>query len=438
MVEDTPDDLVFELHNEALWGAHPYGYSILGTRDTVGVAQRTATCGRCTRARTIRSSIVVAASGNVEHDALLEMLRAHGLGRRSARRRRRRADRPGADGAAARAPCTSSATARRRTSCSARTPFAHGDPRRYAMSLLSMLLGGGMSSRLFQRVREELGLAYSVYTFQSFHADAGMHGVYVGTAPETARAGARGDPRRAAPMSRRKDCPTTSSPLGKSQLKGQITLSLESVSSRMYRAPASSCTASRTARSTRCWRWSMRSTPEHGRGRLHELLSPRSADGGESRTRATADRDQPSTSSTIHTRANRISMKIGVPKEIKTNENRIALVPAGAEALVAAGHTVLVENGARRGQRLSGRGLHGRRRDDRAGRRRRSGATADMIMKVKEPIEPRVAAHAQGPGDLHLLPLRRRRGADAARTSTAARSASRTRPSSCRRASCRC
>ena len=52
-----------------------------------------------------------------------------------------------------------------------------------------MLLGGGMSSRLFQRVREELGLAYSVYTFQSFHADTGMHGVYVGTAPETARAG---------------------------------------------------------------------------------------------------------------------------------------------------------------------------------------------------------------------------------------------------------
>ena len=48
-----------------------------------------------------------------------------------------------------------------------------------------MLLGGGMSSRLFQRVREELGLAYSVYTFQSFHADVGVQGVYVGTAPET-------------------------------------------------------------------------------------------------------------------------------------------------------------------------------------------------------------------------------------------------------------
>src|SRR6185503_19666088 len=65
---------------------------------------------------------------------------------------------------------------------------AHGDPRRFPLLLLSMLLGGGMSSRLFQRVREELGLAYSVYTYQSFHADAGMHGVYVATAPDSAAA----------------------------------------------------------------------------------------------------------------------------------------------------------------------------------------------------------------------------------------------------------
>ena len=105
------------------------------------------------------------------------------------------------------------------------------------MLLLSMLLGGGMSSRLFQRVREELGLAYSVYTFQSFHADTGMHGVYVGTAPETAAQALdaiRDELRTVAdeglPRRRARD--------GQEQLKGQITLSLESVSSRMYRAAA--------------------------------------------------------------------------------------------------------------------------------------------------------------------------------------------------------
>jgi predicted Zn-dependent peptidase len=114
---------------------------------------------------------------------------------------------------------------------------AHGDPRRYALSLVSMLLGGGMSSRLFQRVREELGLAYAVYTFQSFHADTGVHGVYVGTTP--ASAGAAADAIRAElALVAERGIPHDELEAGKSQLKGQITLSLESVSSRMYRAAA--------------------------------------------------------------------------------------------------------------------------------------------------------------------------------------------------------
>ena len=94
-----------------------------------------------------------------------------------------------------------------------------------------------MSSRLFQRVREELGLAYSVFTYQSFHADAGVHGVYVGTAPGTADAAAdaiRSELRKVAD----EGIPDDELAAGKSQLKGQITLSLESVSSRMYRAAA--------------------------------------------------------------------------------------------------------------------------------------------------------------------------------------------------------
>src|SRR5438046_2870068 len=105
----------------------------------------------------------------------------------------------------------------------------------YAMSMIGMLLGGGMSSRLFQRVREELGLAYSVYSFQSFHEDAGTHGVYVGTTPETARAAvdAINDELEKLSSSGLSEEDLVA---GKSQLKGQITLSLESPTSRMYRA----------------------------------------------------------------------------------------------------------------------------------------------------------------------------------------------------------
>ena len=91
-----------------------------------------------------------------------------------------------------------------------------------------------MSSRLFQRVREELGLAYAVYTFQSFHADVGMHGVYVGTGPETAREALEAIHAELADVAE-SGLPDTELAMGKSQLKGQITLSLESVTARMYR-----------------------------------------------------------------------------------------------------------------------------------------------------------------------------------------------------------
>jgi predicted Zn-dependent peptidase len=234
MVDDTPDDLVFELHNEALWGAHPYGYSILGTRDTV--SSLSVRDLRDLHERAYHPEhIVVAVSGNVDHDRLLESLEQTGW-----------EDVPRGDTPAA---ATQAPVARppqtvhvERDTTQTHLVFgapavSHGDPRRYAMSLVSMLLGGGMSSRLFQRVREELGLAYSVYTYQSFHADAGVHGVYVGTAPATAAAAA--DAIRAElRLLSEQGIPDDELAAGKSQLKGQITLSLESVSSRMYRAAA--------------------------------------------------------------------------------------------------------------------------------------------------------------------------------------------------------
>src|ERR1041385_6164744 len=232
MVEDTPDDLVFELHNAALWGRHPYGYSILGTRETVSglkvrdlkeLHHRAYHPGR----------LVVAASGNVEHQALLDVLEETGWISETAR------DVPFAP---APTPVRAEVESRHVPREGAQTHIVigtdavrHSDPRRLPFLLLSMLLGGGMSSRLFQRVREELGLAYSVYTYQSFHADSGMHGVYVATAPESASAALdaiRDELRTVA----REGLPASEIAMGRQQLKGQVTLSLESVSSRMYRA----------------------------------------------------------------------------------------------------------------------------------------------------------------------------------------------------------
>jgi predicted Zn-dependent peptidase len=231
MVDDTPDDLVFELHSEALWGQHPYGYSILGTRDTVS-ALRTADLEALHQRAYQPGQLVVAASGNVDHDVLLATLERTGwMARAGGAAERLRAP----------APVAAAPTRRHVPREGAQTHIvvgsttvAHDDPRRHAVVLLSSMLGGGMSSRMFQRVREELGLAYAVYTFQSFHADVGMHGVYVGTSRETARQALDAIEAELADVAAN-GLPPDELAMGKSQLKGQITLSLESVTSRMYR-----------------------------------------------------------------------------------------------------------------------------------------------------------------------------------------------------------
>jgi predicted Zn-dependent peptidase len=234
MVEDTPDDLVFELHNEVLWGAHPYGHSILGTRDTVkqlGVRALRELHGRAYHP----PQLVVAASGNVSHDALLDVLGRTGW-----------SDIPRGEGTVLVTPAATSAAPTTRhvdregtqTHLVLGSPgLRYADPRRYALVMLSMLLGGGMSSRLFQRIREELGLAYSIYTFQQFYADTGMHGVYVATSPESARPAFEAIRDELAKVADA-GLPVDEIEMGKSQLKGQMTLSLESVSARMYRAAA--------------------------------------------------------------------------------------------------------------------------------------------------------------------------------------------------------
>jgi predicted Zn-dependent peptidase len=232
MMEDTPDDLVFELQNEAQWGAHPMGYSILGTRETVGGMKLDDL--RALHARAYHPPhIVVSASGNVTHEQLLAVLAETGW-----------AGLPRGDDAPLVEVPNASVTpvVRHVVRDGAQSHIVmgsptvpHRDPRRHALMLVDTLLGGGMSSRLFQKVREELGLAYSVYTFQSFHTQMGTHGVYVGTAPETrdqALAAVQGEMQRLVDDG----IPAAELAQGKQQLKGQITLAMESPAARMFRA----------------------------------------------------------------------------------------------------------------------------------------------------------------------------------------------------------
>lgn len=234
-VEDTPDDVVFEEHNAKLWGAHPYGFAILGTRDSVGAL--TVEQIRERHAGAFRpENMVIALGGNVDHQNVCKLLLAAGWGEPLAMAPN--AVIPVVPPPPVTVAPSESTIARDSHQAhivmgSSTIPIA--DPTRPAFLVVSTLFGSGMSSRLFQRVREELGLAYAVYGYQSLYSDVGIHGVYVGTAPESA---AKARNAVLDELKRLVDHGVGEEELalGRQQLVGQFLLSLESAGSRMQRA----------------------------------------------------------------------------------------------------------------------------------------------------------------------------------------------------------
>jgi len=230
MVEDNPDDLVFDLHAGALWPSHTYGYRILGTRDTVS-RLGTAELRALHRGAYHPRHLLFAAAGSVDHDAVLALLEREGWFELEAGPEWRTLDPPAEAWRGERRIDRNSSQVH---IVLGTETFRYGDPRRHALSLVTTIFGGGMSSRLFQRVREELGLAYTVYAFNAFHQVSGMSGVYVGTQRGTAEQALdaiREEYRRLAADS------LTAAELAsaKEQVRGQLVLALESPTSRMYR-----------------------------------------------------------------------------------------------------------------------------------------------------------------------------------------------------------
>jgi predicted Zn-dependent peptidase len=230
-VLDAPDDLVFELHARALWPTHPYGYSILGTAETV----QSITVGDLRTAHAAGyypGNVIITAAGNIAADHLMTVLEREGWfeGTEALPPRPPVAQVPAVRGSRLVEP---------RESQQCHLVFGTDtvpsrDPRRYAFALISTIMGGGMSSRLFQQIREELGLAYAVFSFQQFYQTTGVTGVYLGTHADTAAQATDlvlAECRRLAG----EGLPHEDLAAGKQQLKGQVMLSLESPMSRMHR-----------------------------------------------------------------------------------------------------------------------------------------------------------------------------------------------------------
>src|SRR6202453_716821 len=237
MNEDDPSDTVHEAFTARLYGDTPLGRPILGTTDSINKITRDQIFEHY-QARYTPEHLGVAAAGNLDHDTVGELVRqAFGdvLATRVAAEAapaRLAGDQPVSQaGAGTTLVSRSIEQANLVLGCEA---LARTDDRRFALGVLNAAFGGGMSSRLFQEVREKRGLAYSVYSFAGQHADTGMWGIYVGCLPSKAD-----DVLAicAEEITRLVDGGLTDAELarGKGQVRGSIVLGLEDPSSRMSR-----------------------------------------------------------------------------------------------------------------------------------------------------------------------------------------------------------
>src|SRR5215475_3080954 len=237
MNEDEPSDTVHEAFAAQLFGDTPLGRPILGTVGSINSITREQIADHY-RARYTSPSLVVAAAGSIEHDAVVAGVR-EAFARSAATAAEPDPPRlgglgeapPGGAGRGVRLVSRSIEQANLVLGCEG---LSRNDDRRFALGVLNAALGGGMSSRLFQEVREKRGLAYSVYSFASQHAETGAWGVYVGCLP------AKADEVLA--ICQEEIAKVVSGGLtdaelerGKGQLRGSIVLGLEDPSSRMSR-----------------------------------------------------------------------------------------------------------------------------------------------------------------------------------------------------------
>src|ERR1700759_1059890 len=233
MRDDDPEDALGDMFLSAMFGDHPVGRPVIGTAQSVSSMTRTQLHSFHVR-RYTPERMVVAVAGNVDHDEVVALVREH-FGAHLVRGRQPIAPRKGAGRMTGRPRLIlgNRDAEQAHLSLGVRTPGRSWE-HRWALSVLHTALGGGLSSRLFQEVRETRGLAYSVYSFASQHADTGLWGIYAGCLPSKA------DQVLSictAEVAKVVESGLTDAELdrGKGQVRGGIVLGLEDPSSRMTR-----------------------------------------------------------------------------------------------------------------------------------------------------------------------------------------------------------
>jgi predicted Zn-dependent peptidase len=234
MYEDDPQDRVFDVLGEAVFGDHPLGRAIIGRREVVA-GTPALDLRDFHAARYGAGNVVVAAAGSIDHDRIVELVQASLGDARTAGVAPASFGQPG--GPVARRRFFAKETEQYHVALGA-PGIARDDERRFALRVLDGVLGGTSSSRLFQEVREKRGLAYSVYSFTSAYAGTGQIGLYLGTRPDNVEVALKvvgeeldkllADGITADELARSKE-----------NVKGRVVLSLESTTARMNRLGSS-------------------------------------------------------------------------------------------------------------------------------------------------------------------------------------------------------
>jgi len=228
MYEDTPEELVDDLHHNNIWAGHVLGRNILGISQSIENFNKKL-IGEYYQDFYTPDNIVIAAAGNLTHEKL-EDLTEYYFGKINGTKK----------------PITSAApilipshtilpkTTEQVHLCLGTSSVSQSSPDIYSFHILNNILGGGISSRLFQSIREDKGLAYSIYSYQTNYSDAGLFTIYTGTRPSNI---SQVIELILENISLLKDRGINSSELAKTQeqLKSSLLLGLESSSSRMFR-----------------------------------------------------------------------------------------------------------------------------------------------------------------------------------------------------------
>lgn len=228
MYEDSPDELVHDLFAQSIWGKHPLGQSIAGEEEVIRNLTRQDIIDYIGN-HYVSKNTVISVAGNLTHSDVIQDIERM-FPPKPLTPPRRLEDLPGIE----RPVYIKEKKTEQVHLCLGTRAYSRDHQDRYALTVLDSILGGGVSSRLFQRVREEKGLVYSVYSYYTSYNDTGAFAVYAGTSPENIEEVVEIVTEELFNVKRegvtRQELIRT-----KEQLKGNLMLSLESTSNRMSR-----------------------------------------------------------------------------------------------------------------------------------------------------------------------------------------------------------